>query len=90
MDASPSSAEDEMNSCDTFTLNDWRQEQTQDKAIGRVIDIMRSGLRPRGESVKREPLQVQKLLRVYKKLELIEGILYKTSSHNGQKTKQIV
>lgn len=29
MDASPSSAEDEMNSCDTFTLNDWRQEQSQ-------------------------------------------------------------
>nr|XP_034316481.1 uncharacterized protein LOC117685965 [Crassostrea gigas] len=67
-----------------------KPEQSQDNAIGRVIDIMRSGLRPRGESVKREPLQVQRLLRVYKKLELIEGILYKTSSHDGQKIKQIV
>lgn len=83
MEVFSSSTEDEMNSCDTFTTNDWRQEQSQDKTIGRVIYIMRSGLRSRGErgeSVKREPLQVQKLLRVYKKLELIEGILYKTSS----------
>lgn len=52
MDVFPSSAEDEMNSYDTFVIKDWRQEQSQDKTIGRVIDIMRSGLRP-GEKVSR-------------------------------------
>lgn len=35
-------------------------------------------------------MHLQKLLRVYKKLELIDGILYKTSSHDCQQIKQIV
>lgn len=71
MDAFPSSAEDEINSGAAFTNNDWRQEQSQDKTIGRVIEIIRSGSRQRVENIKRKPLQVQKFHRVFKKLELI-------------------
>lgn len=56
-----SSAKDEMNSCNSYTVNDWRRERSQNKTIGRVVDIMMSVLRPRRESVKRKALQVQEI-----------------------------
>ena len=54
------------------------------------ISIMRDGFRPRGERSRRESLQVQKFLRVYKKLILVDGVLYKTSSHDGQQDRLLV
>ena len=79
VDSFPSTAEEEMTPSDTLTVDDWREEQCRDKTINRVINIMRDGFRPRGERIRREPLQVQKFLRVYKKLILVDGVLYKTS-----------
>ena len=90
VDSFPSTAEEEMTPSDTLTVDDWREEQCRDKTINRVISIMRDGFRPRGERIRREPLQVQKFLRVYKKLILVDGVLYKTSSHDGQQVRLLV
>ena len=86
----PSTAKEEMAPSDTPTVDDWREEQCRDKTISRVISIMRDNFRPRGERIRREPLQVQKFLRVYKKLILVDGVLYKTSSHDGQQVRLFV
>ena len=79
-----------MTPSDTLTVDDWREEQCRDKTISRVISIMRDGFQPRGERIRREPQQVQKFLSVYKKLIPMDGVLYKTSSHDGQQVRLLV
>ena len=90
VDRPPHAAGEDLLPCDALSDNDWKEEQVKDEAISRVINIMRDGFRPRGGNTRSETAEVQKYLRVYKKLELNNDVLYKTSTHDGQRVKQLV
>lgn len=51
----------------TNTLNttDWIDEQSKDENVHRVVQILKSGFRPKGGNVKRESIEVQKYLRIF-------------------------
>ena len=50
---------------------DWVTEQRKDQVISRVIQLVRHSFVPRGEGIKREIPAVQKYLREWRRLELV-------------------
>ena len=68
----------------------WGFEHGKDRAIARVISLLRSGSRPRGRNLAKESPAVQKLLRQWKYLEVQDGTLYRTTMQNGEPVRQLV
>lgn len=60
--------EEESFPTDTLNNNDFIDEQSRDKGVHRVVQILKSGFRPKGGNLKRESIEVQKYLRIFKKL----------------------
>lgn len=75
---------------DTLNTNDWIDEQSKDEDVHRVIQILKSGFRPKGGNVKRESIEVQTYLRIFKKLKVVNGILCKTAFHGNREFLQLV
>ena len=69
---------------------DWREEQRQDQTLGRVIELVESSFQPRGEESSREPVEVQKFMREWKRLHLEDDILYRTAFLDGEEVRQLV
>ena len=65
------SAGEEISCGNTFNQVDWVAEQRKDQVISRVIQLIRHGFVPRGEGIKREIPAVQKYLREWRCLELV-------------------
>lgn len=83
-------ADEESFPTDTLNTNDWIDEQSKDEDVYRVIQIPKSGFRPKGGNVKRESIKVQKYLRIFKKLKVVNGILCKTAFHGDRKFLPLV
>lgn len=89
-EGSTQTADEENFSTDTLNTNDWIDEQSRDEDVHRVVQILKSGFRPKGGNVKRESIEVQKYLRIFKKLKIVNGILCKTAFHGDRKFLQLV
>ena len=66
---------------------DWTFEQSKDTDIARVISILRTGSRPRGEETSKD---IKSLLRDLPRLSLVNGVLYRTASLDGSDVQQLV
>lgn len=82
-EVSTQTADGESSHSDTLNPNDWIDEQSKDEDVYRVVQILKSGFRPKGGNVKRESIEVQEYLRIFKKLKVVNGILCKTAFHGG-------
>lgn len=69
---------------------DWHREQRLDPIIRRVTQILESGNCPTLRQRKQEHPVVQKLLREWDKLTLINGILYRKRMTLEEEVKQLV
>ena len=69
---------------------DWQVEQRKDKVISRVIELKDKGFRPHKRNMKREPMAVQRYFREWKRLQLVEGVLYRITVIDGERRKQLV
>ena len=75
---------------DSFAKIDWQQEQGKDRTLARVIHLRRSSSRPGESAFRKESPEVQKYLREWSKLHLVEGVLHRTATLDGRETKQLV
>ncbi|XP_052797464.1 uncharacterized protein LOC128229702 [Mya arenaria] len=66
---------------------DWKAEQSNDPDISKVISILHSGSRPRGEETSKD---VKSLLRDLSRLSLDNGVLFRTASLDGDEVQQLV
>ena len=73
-----------------FNVINWKKEQSKDRSIKRVIDLVSSGSRPREGDLHRETPEVQKYLREWRRLHLKDNILYRTTTLDGQNISQLV
>ena len=62
----------------------WKEEQSKDKVIARVIDIVKTGSRPTREEKMSENASVQLYLREWNNLIIINDILYRKGMIDGQ------
>ena len=69
---------------------DWKEEQTLDTNISRVIDIFKGGHKPTSRRAQLETEGVRALLRRWEHLYLDHGILYHGGSVCGQSVAQLV
>ena len=69
---------------------DWVTEQRQDSTLARVIELWENCFHPRGEKCSTETAKVQKFLREWSKLEVINGILYRNATLDGERVVQLV
>ena len=68
----------------------WKEEQSNDKVIARVIDIVKTGSRPTQEEKISENASVQLYLREWNNLIIINDILYRKGMIDGQTVVQLV
>lgn len=66
---------------------DWAMKQSKDPDISKVISILRSGSRPRGEEMSKD---IKSLLRDESRLSLQNGVLYRTATLDGDQIQQLV
>ncbi|KAL5013852.1 hypothetical protein ScPMuIL_008122, partial [Solemya velum] len=69
---------------------DWSQEQDADVTLNRVRQLLQSGKRPVGDSLRKESLEVQKYIRQWKKLLFKGDVLYRSTTLNSQPILQLV
>jgi len=86
----PYNTEKDVRGFTEFKYIDWKREQTSDKVIGRLIELLRNGSNRRGEALKAEAPEIIKYLKEWKKLSLIDDVLYRTTILNGETTRQLV
>ncbi|PJE78238.1 hypothetical protein CI610_02831 [invertebrate metagenome] len=75
---------------DNFGSVDWQKQQSDDSEMARVVDLLKNGFLPRGNTLKDESPYVQTILRDWKKFHLLDGVLYRTVSPEGQEVNQLV
>ena len=80
---------DDFESTDINTV-DWAEEQTNDHSINRVLHFVKSGYYPQKSELDSEDQEVLKYLRHWKNLYIQNGILYRETSLNGEKFRQLV
>ena len=73
-----------------FSKNDWIKEQSSDKTIKRVVELLLSDFLPTGSSLCKESPEVCKYLRESNKFSLQNGMLYKNIFLNNQNVRQLV
>ena len=69
---------------------DWSREQLADPNIARVKHLVESGFCPQYSNLRTETPIVLKYLREWKKLMLVDGILYRNTTVDGQSARQLV
>ena len=69
---------------------DWSREQLADPNVARVKHLVESGFCPEYSDLKTESPVVLKYLRERKKLSLVDGVLYRNTTVDGQSTRQLV
>lgn len=69
---------------------DWTIEQQKDSTLARVIEIMGHDSLPKGNDRTNETVEVRKYLREIKRLVLENGVLYRNTTLDGTKVKQLV
>ena len=74
----------------TMTQVDWSKEQRSDATLGRIYDLIQCGFCPRGDAVKGETPEVCRYFREWKKLSLKDGVLYRSTTLNGEDIVQLV
>jgi hypothetical protein len=80
IDICPLAAEEARSQLQPAQRTDWSTAQAQDQYLARVLDLLRSGSRPREEALRKEPHEVQLLLREWKRLTIEDKQLYRTTS----------
>ena len=73
-----------------MTREGWREAQSQDPSINRVIKLVESAQKPSFKTLSDEQPEVKLLLREWNKLELREGILYRRCFDRGDMIHQLV
>lgn len=75
-----------------FTLKEHQDKQQEDATLARVIHYVARGRRPSRRERVKEPLGVQKTLKQWDKLKMLDGILYRVlkDSLTGKKRYQYV
>ena len=73
-----------------MTREGWREAQSQDPSINRVIKLVESAQKPSFKNLSDEQPEVKLLLREWNKLELREGILYRRCFDRGDMIHQLV
>lgn len=86
----PQHIEDGVQSAELFNQIDWATEQKNDQAIARILILKSKGSQLGEGNHHRETKQVQKYMREHKQLVLDDGVLYRTSTLDGQPVKQLV
>lgn len=74
----------------SFSKIDWIKEQSSDKTIKRVVELLLSDFLPTGSSLCKESPEVRKYLRESNKFSLQNGILYRNIVLNNQNVRQLV
>ena len=77
-----------MSACDFKKLK--IKEQSSDKTIKRVVELLLSDFLPTGSSLCKESPEVRKYLRESNKFSLQNGILYRNIVLNNQNVRQLV
>lgn len=67
-EGSNQTADEERFNTDTLYTNDWMDEQSRDENVHRVVQTPRSSFRKKEGNVKRGYVEMQKYLRIFKKL----------------------
>lgn len=81
VEGSTQTADEEGFYTDTLNTNDWMEEQSRDENVHRVVQTPRSSFRSKEGNVKRGYVEVQKYLRIFKTLKIVNGILCKIAIH---------
>nr|XP_055059066.1 uncharacterized protein LOC129442817 [Misgurnus anguillicaudatus]XP_055059067.1 uncharacterized protein LOC129442817 [Misgurnus anguillicaudatus] len=69
---------------------EWIAEQSQDPMISRVIELLKTGKRLSYRVRRREPREVQLMLRVMGQYTFIDGVLYRKRTDRGNQFHQLV
>ena len=69
---------------------DWSREQLADPNVARVKNLVESGFCPEYSDLRTESPTVLKYLREWKKFSLVDGVLYRNTTVDGQNTRQLV
>ena len=69
---------------------DWSKEQLADPNVARVKNLVKSGFCPEYSDLRTESPIVLKYLRTWKKFSLVDGVLYRNTTVDGQNTRQLV
>ena len=85
----PDVGEDKTQICDDRAI-DWSVAQREDPSINRLVHLVHSGSRPRGDNLWEETAEVQQYLREWNRLKLEDDILLRTTTLDGQQVKQLV
>lgn len=80
-EGSNQTADEERFHTDTLNTNDWMDEQSRDENVHPVVQTPRSSFCSKEGNVKRGYVEVQKYLRIFKKLKIVNGILCKIAFH---------
>lgn len=80
-EGSNQTADEERFNTDTLNTNDWMDEQSRDENVHRLVQTSRSSFRSKEGNVKRGYVEVQKYLRIFKKLKIVNGFVCKIAIH---------
>ena len=69
---------------------DWSREQMADPNVARVKNLVESGFCPEYSDLRAESRIVLKNLREWKKFSLVDGVMYRNTTVDGQNTRQLV
>ena len=67
----------------------WQQEQMADRVLHRVIELIKSDYHPQ-QGLTKKPADVSRYFREWKKLYLLENVLYRSTMFNGESVQQLV
>ena len=68
----------------------WSKEQVLDKTRSRVIDLLHTGHCPAKDVLRFETPDVNKYIREWSKLTMIDNVLYRNTTLDGEPTRQLV
>ena len=83
-------SQDDIPATSNFSQLDWKIEQSSDKTIGRVIELLKKGHKPTKRQTALEDASVYKMLKEWDRLVIKDGILYRQSNLYGERTSQLV
>ena len=78
-----------LDSTDLASVN-WSKEQVLDKTLSRVINLLHTGHCPAKDELKFETPDVNKYIREWSKLTMIDNVLYRNTTLDGEPTRQLV
>ena len=69
---------------------DWSKEQLADSNVARIVELVKLGFCPEKSDLKTESPVVLKYLREWKKLTMVDGVLYRNTTLNDEQVRQLV